>query len=62
MKEGQKSLGVCKERESGEGPLLAEGTVCGLKEEPRAFEPLKGQWGLSTGRRGEEAGRRFWRG
>lgn len=60
MKDGQKSLGVCKEWKSG--ALLAEGTVCGLKEELHAFEPLKGQWGLSTGRQGEKAGRQFWRG
>lgn len=55
MKDGQESLGVCKEWKSG--ALLAEGTVRGLTEEPHAFEPLKGQWGLSTGRQGEKAGR-----
>lgn len=34
MKDGQEELDVCEEWKSGEGALLAEGTVCGLEESP----------------------------
>lgn len=34
MKDGQEELDVCEEWKSGEGALLAKGTVYGLEESP----------------------------